>query len=182
MNKIWFTSDTHFYHKNIMKFCPNTRKGADYLEMTELLIANWQAQVAPNDIVYHLGDFSFGDHEKTSKVLDRLPGQKYFIEGNHDKTILGSGLRKHFIHVAPYMRHRINEIDVVMFHYPIKEWDRMHRGSYHLYGHVHGEDMGLQDRRALDVGVDNRPHGDMLLWSWDEVHAVLKDRPIAKHH
>lgn len=56
----------------------------------------------------------------------------------------------------------------------------MHHGSYHLYGHVHGS---VQiEGRAMDVGIDARPEGDMKLWSWEEVDDILKVREIRSHH
>ena len=70
----------------------------------------------------------------------------------------------------------------VLFHFPIIEWDKMHYGAWHLYGHVHGKDMGLGDRRAFDVGVDTRPNGDMAPWSFDELREIMKHRAIFSHH
>jgi len=138
--------------------------------------------VQPQDTVFHLGDFSFGSYDETKNVLDRLNGHIHLIKGNHDQVVLRSDLKARFESVRDYFRTTVEGIDVVMFHYPIKEWDKMHRGSYHLYGHVHGKDMELNDRRAMDVGIDARPLGDLLLWTWDEIHAILKDRPIMTHH
>lgn len=180
--KPFFTSDTHFFHRKIQEFCPATRPGKDYLEMTETMIYNWNSVIQKQDTVFHLGDFSFGSYEETRDVLDRLNGHKHFIKGNHDQVILKSDLKLRFESVRDYFRTKIEGVDVVMFHFPIKEWDKMHRGSYHLYGHVHGKDMGLDDRRAMDVGIDARPHGDLMVWSWDEIHEKLKNRPVAPHH
>ncbi len=56
MSNIWFTSDTHFGHANIIRFCDRPFK--DIQEMNERLIANWNAVVRPGDSVYHMGDFS----------------------------------------------------------------------------------------------------------------------------
>lgn len=180
--KPFFTSDLHFFHKRILDFCPTTRHGKDYTEMTETLIYNWNSMVEPQDTVFCLGDFSFGSYEETKDVLNRLKGHIHLIKGNHDQVVLRSDLIRRFETVRDYMRTKVEGVDVVLFHYPIKEWDKMHYGSYHLYGHVHSKDMEMNDRRAMDVGIDARPNGDMLLWTWDEIHATLKDRPIVSHH
>lgn len=178
--KIWFTSDTHFYHKNILKFCPTTRRGKDEVEMTELMIQAWNNKVDPKDTVYHLGDVSFGDEEKTRSVLFRLNGHINLIKGNHDKAALSATCKKRFSDIRDYLRTRIDGQDVVMFHFPIFEWDKMHHGSFHLYGHVHGN--STIEGRAMDVGIDTRPGADMSPWSWDEVKAILSKREIRSHH
>ncbi len=41
-----------------------------------------------------------------------------------------------------------------MFHYPIAEWDQMHRGAVHFHGHLHGGESGLEKFRARDMGMD----------------------------
>jgi len=177
---IWFTSDNHHYHKNILKFCPRTRKGKDHIEMTELMIAKWNDQVSLGDTVYCLGDFSFTTSEKTSEILRRLNGAIYLIKGNHDNW-LNAETAKRFERVSDYMEHKIDGVDVCLFHYPIMEWNKMHRDSFMLYGHVHGKDMGIIGK-AMDVGIDARPQRDMGLFSWDEVRKYMKNRPIMTHH
>jgi calcineurin-like phosphoesterase family protein len=180
--KTFLVSDTHFYHKNIQKFCPTTRPGKDYIEMSEMMIYNWNSQVRKTDLVYHLGDFSFGSYTETADTLRRLNGRIILVKGNHDQMVLKPEQRTRFERIEPYLETKINGIDVVMFHYPIKEWNKMHRGSYHCYGHVHNKDIGLNDRRAMDVGIDARPNGDMMLWDFDEIHEILVKRPIMTHH
>lgn len=180
MTDIYFTSDTHFYHKRIIEFCRATRKGETAEEMTELMIEKWNDTVTPKDTVYHLGDVSWAGNDKTPGILARLNGHKILIKGNHDHGLNTESLSK-FDLVAPYLVHKIDKTGVVMFHYPILEWDKMHYGSFHLYGHVHGKDMGIVGR-AMDVGIDTRKTGDMGLYSWDEVREYMKDRPIVSHH
>lgn len=185
MEKVWFTSDTHFGHKNIKKFCPNTRKGADIDEHDRMLIANWQSKIAQNDRVYHLGDMFFFGHEKALKVLDQLPGQIHLIYGNHDKVIKSNKtIRDRFTSVSDYKEIYLDGIHgnqkVVMFHFPVYEWHQIHRGSYHLFGHVHGSVQ--VPGRAMDAGIDARPNGDMMPWSWQEVDAILSKREIRTHH
>ena len=79
MSDIWFTSDTHFSHTNIIKYCNRPFYSAK--EMDATLITNWNCLVKPNDIVYHLGDVSFNPE----RVVDKLNGKIILIYGNHDK-------------------------------------------------------------------------------------------------
>lgn len=151
--------------------------------MNELMIEAWNSKVRPNDTVYHLGDVAFGPPTKAADILNRLNGTIILIQGNHDHKLLNDHwARKRFTAVYPYLSVKVSGQDIVLFHYPIKEWDRMHRGSWHLYGHVHGKEMGLTDRKAMDAGIDSRPNADMAPWSFDEVKKVLDKREIFSHH
>lgn len=180
MSDVFFTSDTHFFHKNILKFCPDTRIGADHLEMTELMVVAWNGRVKTDDIVYHLGDVSFGKSDKTAALLKRLNGNIHLIQGNHDGGVVQGESRKRWASVKNYDSVKVGGETIVLFHYPIVEWDKMHYGAWHLFGHVHGKDMGLSDRKAMDVGVDTRK--DMAPWSFEEIRKVMKDRPVFSHH
>lgn len=82
MVSTWFTSDTHFGHKNILEYEKDARPFSSVEEMNEQLIINWNNAVRPQDIIYHLGDFAFGKHNIDIAV--RLNGRKRLILGNHD--------------------------------------------------------------------------------------------------
>ncbi len=80
---VWYTSDTHFYHTNIIKY--SDRPFSDVNEMNEKMIHNWNQCVEPDDFVYHLGDFGlFRGNRKPEDTLSRLNGKIYLIRGNHD--------------------------------------------------------------------------------------------------
>ena len=71
-SKVFFTSDTHFYHGNIIRFC--NRPFKDVEMMNETIISNWNNTVGQDDIVFHLGDFCLGGSAEWTKILDRLNG------------------------------------------------------------------------------------------------------------
>lgn len=180
--KIWFTADTHFGHANILTFCPDTRKGMTVDEHDRFIIETWQEDVAPDDYVFILGDVSFVNEDRTLNILCQLPGKKILIKGNHDKTIINSSLlRAQFLYIKDYMSIVIDGHSIELFHYPIFEFNKQHRGAYHLYGHVHGKNIGMREGRSMDVGIDTRPGGDMKLWSWEEIHDILSKKPILNH-
>lgn len=81
-DNIFFTSDTHFCHTNIIKLCG--RPFSDAEEMNEVLIKNWNNTVGPNDIIYHLGDFCFAGSAEWHSILGRLNGRIYLVIGNHE--------------------------------------------------------------------------------------------------
>ena len=135
---IYYISDTHFFHSNIINLC--NRPFKDVNEMNEKLIENWNKRVKKTDDVYFLGDFSFKcDQKSATELLKRLHGRKFFIKGNHDKenwlkSIQEQGLIEWYKDYAD-----INDAGrrVILCHYPIHSWDGSYHGSYHLYGHVH---------------------------------------------
>lgn len=174
MRNLWFSSDHHFFHKNILKLQRHTRRGETIEEHHELLIEAHNSVVKPNDTVWFLGDLSFGKSEQTVDILERLNGVKNIVFGNHDHW-LTPVTRSYFASGVNYHVLKDSEM-AVLFHYPIAEWDRMHYGSYHVHGHAHGAYKA--EGRILDVGIDNRPNKDMLPWNWDEIVQYMEARPF----
>ena len=153
----WVTSDLHFGHANIMRFCPNARaRFKDDVEyMNNQMVHEWNATIAPEDTVYILGDVAFLPSDKAVKILRRLNGRKILVEGNHDRKLLNDPVfRSCFAEVHTYLCITYEKTRVVMFHYPIAEWDQMYRGAVHFHGHLHGGASGLEEYRARDMGMD----------------------------
>lgn len=181
MSNLWFTSDTHWQHNRVQAFCPDTRFQGSLEEHDEMLIEAWNSRVKPGDRIYHLGDVAFGSSDHTESVLSRLNGHIHLIYGNHDAKLSSARFARYFESRDSYKTIRVDGIKVVMFHFPIAEWDQCHRGAFHLFGHVHAS-YGTVGGRSLNVGIDNRPGADMAPWSWDEVKAVLEPLPPISHH
>jgi calcineurin-like phosphoesterase family protein len=123
--------------------------------MNEAMVSEWNDTIAPEDTVYILGDVAFLPADKAVKIMRRLNGVKILVEGNHDRKLLNDPVfRSCFAEVHKYLDITYEKIRVVMFHYPIAEWDQMHRGSVHFHGHLHGGVSGLEKYRARDMGMD----------------------------
>ena len=112
----FFTSDTHFNHANIIKFC--NRPFKDVEQMNEVIIANWNSVIGKDDTVFHLGDFCLGGATEWTKILDRLNGKIYLIMGNHDLKNIRQGFISRFEHVAMQMRIEIGKKRIYLCHYP----------------------------------------------------------------
>ena len=98
MKKYWFTSDNHFSHRNIIKYC--NRPFTDSDEMNNTMIANWNAVVSPDDIVYHLGDFAFEkDRPTLENLMSQLNGEKHIIWG-HNSIPVSYHCVIHFVTVS----------------------------------------------------------------------------------
>lgn len=183
---IHFTSDTHFFHANIIKY--SNRPFRDVDEMNETLIRNWNAVVAPGDTVWHLGDFAFCPIEQFKRLLSRLNGTKHAILGNHDKTItknipeLLSG--NHLASIQHYAELRNdNHPMIVLMHYGMRVWNKSHHGSIMLYGHSHGSLPPWG--KSVDVGVDSKEiSSEYRPYSLKEVLAYMAKRDSKKvdHH
>lgn len=184
-NKIWFTADTHFGHANIMKFCPDTRPWKNVHDMEAGLVNHWNSLVGDDDVVFIIGDFAFLSPEEAVRVLGRLNGTKVMVNGNHDiKNLRNPGFRGMFLMCKDMLEVVLDAPKdtggspkkVVMCHYPIWEWNQMHRGAFHIHGHVHGKPTGIPGR-ILDAGFD--AHGKIL--SWEEVYGILNKKEVRDH-
>lgn len=93
--RVFFTSDTHYDHENVIRY--SNRPYRDKHEMTDALIAKWNAVVLPEDTVYHLGDVFFCQEDRALDILAQLSGTKHLILGNHDKLVRSSAkVQSHF--------------------------------------------------------------------------------------
>lgn len=150
---MYFTSDLHLYHKNILNFCRETRPYADLTEMRHKLIDEINATCQANDTLYHLGDFYFGKSQDELRViLSEIKCRIHFIRGNHDYSNHVK-VMKEFGHVDDYLELKDNGRKLILCHYPLAQWNGCHYGTtYHFYGHCHGsfENVG----KSIDVGWD----------------------------
>ena len=176
---IWFTSDNHFGHANIIKYC--NRPFSGIADMDARMVDEWNNAIKDDDIVYHLGDFTFGDEHKARSYFRQLNGH-IFVLGNawhHDARWLtvvnqiGTSGKQAKTGLAPFYSASHHQVRIlaalhvlefpeygkdgysqalVLCHYPLAVWDRKHYGAWHLFGHSHGQHQngGL----SFDVGVD----------------------------
>lgn len=158
----FFTSDTHFGHANIIRFCNRPFQNVE--EMNEVLIENWNKVVSKDDTVFHLGDFAFGGSSVWNSIIPRLNGHINLIIGNHDRKNLRQGYMLYFDMVVPQLQIEIEDNSIYLNHYPFLCYGGSYRGVWQLFGHVHsGPQAGGLDISRLrvllptqyDVGVDN---------------------------
>lgn len=156
---IWVTSDTHFNHANIIKYC--NRPFSSVEEMNETLINNWNNVVSHDDTVYHLGDFAMGDKSLIPEILGRLNGHIHFIMGNHDNLNIMENLAINSILETLTWEEviKVEKKTIIMNHFPFSSLPDplSNRPIIQLYGHVHSTPnipwIGLDNQ--YDVGVDN---------------------------
>ena len=166
---IWFTSDHHFGHTNIIRYCKRPYTSIE--EMNEGLTSNWNERINKNDTVYYPGDLTLDSN--AAQYINKLNGTIKFIPGGHDSRWLhrlvtreGRILDKHELLQPIHML--MSPIKIVLCHYPLLSWEQSHYGSIHLHGHshntldtitnsgdtrIHPENGGKQGKR-MDVGVE----------------------------
>ena len=180
--RTWITSDLHLGHQNIMSFCPQSRARFrnDVKYMNEALVKEWNDLIAPEDLVYLVGDIAFLPAQKAAEYMMRCNGTKILISGNHDrKTLNDPTFRKCFKEVHNYLEITYDGTFIVLCHYPFSEWNSMHRGSINLHGHLHGGVSGMEEYRSLDVGMDAT---GMIAISMEEAIAKALKGKIKGHH
>lgn len=153
---IYYISDTHFFHTRIIEICNRPYKSVE--EMNEDIIQKWNKKIKDSDDVYFLGDFALkGSDDEVIEVAKRLKGKIHFIQGNHDKVELLEELKKRNLieDYAIYREIEDNGRRVVLFHYPIEDWNGQYKGSYHVFGHIHNTQNNYKIMpRRFNAGVE----------------------------
>lgn len=194
--KLWFTSDTHYNHANICRATtqwditkPNHFRDFNSLgEMNDRLVAGINAVVGENDILIHLGDWSFGGFDSIREFRERINCKNiHLVLGNHDHHIGRNkdGVQDCFLSV----NHLVNlvvkwnvgtknqeEAQFVLMHFPIASWENLGRGVIHLHGHVHlPKHRRVGGGKVMDVGVDGNGLDPISL---EEVLKIMENQPI----
>lgn len=160
--RVFFTSDTHYFHTAIIKYCERPFKSVE--AMNEAIIGNWNSVVGPEDTVFHIGDFGLGPTVALKDIFQRLNGEIYLIMGNHDfrqtKGVLSMFKEVHLERLI-----EVEKTKIILNHYPMLCFSGSNRSDvWQLFGHVHTrEKTGGYDAGRLqylfptqyDVGVDN---------------------------
>jgi len=185
---IYFTSDTHYGHKNIVSGiskwddksgCRNFKTLEDH---NNIIVDSINSVVGQEDTLYHLGDWSFGGVENVFRFRERIICQNvHVILGNHDENLYKNRDNCHevFESVNSYLELNIGDDHIVLSHWPMKIWNRYHKGSWHLHGHTHGnlkpdewwiQKQSKNRRRTMDVGVDTN---GFLPYSYNDLKRIL---------
>ena len=166
---IFYTSDTHFFHDNIIKY--SSRKFTSVEEMNEELVKRWNEKVGKTDTVIHLGDVMFGGDDNLH-VLRRLNGNKQLILGNHDQRRSAATWGKYFgsVHDIRIIFDPVIDRQIALLHYPMESWPHKYHHAVHLHGHCHGHLERTMIGR-MDVGVDC--HTNLEPFSSEEIRDYL---------
>ena len=194
---IWFTSDTHFGHTNIAgpsvsRWQRGYRNFDSVWEMNQALVEGINRYVKEDDILYHLGDWSFGGIHNIKLFRDSIVCQNiHLVLGNHDQHIVNKEVKFHdtsfnpidlFSSVQDVLHLGLGKTELFLSHYSHRVWNGSHKGVIHLYGHSHGsiEDLGL----SMDVGVDvaYRMLGEWRPFNISDINRIMDKRDGKMQH
>jgi calcineurin-like phosphoesterase family protein len=182
VGKIWLTSDNHFFHENILKYC--NRPFGSVEDMNEALVKNWNSVVGPEDHVYCLGDFCFGSVAKWNWCLEpgRLNGHIHLILGNHDpERVFREGTNIDRFDEITFQKVLIMDgWTIYLNHFPFASFsNNFDHKVIQLLGHIHSGPTGIGNVmlngnnlqwNQYDVGVDNNNYTPI---SWAEIKAKM---------
>ena len=152
----FYIADTHFGHKNVLKF--DNRPFASVDEMDRVLIEQWNAVVGSDDDIYIIGDFCYRSTKEPLWYLKQLKGRKHLILGNHDEYLLrDEKVMEEFVSVNNMVRIKDGTYSIVLCHFPLAEWYGYYRKTWHIYGHIHNKKQKCyqfleHEERALNAG------------------------------
>jgi calcineurin-like phosphoesterase family protein len=125
---IYLIGDTHFDHANIIKYC--RRPFANVETMNKFLVRSWNATVKDRDLVYFLGDWSYGRRSRSAGYWVRhLNGHIISINGSHDRGAKGTKLR--VLHYEGY--------SFLLIHDPSEKPEDWY--GWVIHGHEHNNNL-----------------------------------------
>lgn len=160
-DKVWFTSDLHFWHKNICKYC--NRPYSNVEDMNEAIVTNWNAVVQDDDIVYLLGDMGFCGIEKLRPIISKLKGRIRLVQGNHDSDkvvnkLIEEGLIESvatLCYITIVGDEECPDQELTLCHFPMIDWYSKEKGAWMVHGHQHQlPHMPSCSVSHWDVGLD----------------------------
>lgn len=184
MGKIFYTSDLHLFHKNVTAEGTNfdNRPFATLDEMHSVIKENWNKTVTNGDRVYILGDLAWRENDDVISFVSTLKGNKHLILGNHD-SVKDARYARLFNEIIPYKEIYDNvkgkQYKVILSHFPIAFWCKMHRGSVHLFGHLHNTSE-QQDYQNFVKSIEDK-YGEQYIarnvgcMLWDYKPVTLKE-------
>lgn len=190
-SKVFFTSDTHFNHVNILRYTNRKNHYSTIQEMNNDFIRRWNEKVPKDGIVFHLGDVGFFNND-ADNILDKLNGKIYLVMGNHDRKNIKEKDKKRFMFVTQQLFITVEKQKIYLNHFPFLCMDGVFNNLgrvWQLFGHIHSEKHGewigcdkpriesMQLPIQYDVGVDNNDYAPI---SFYEVKAIINKAIINK--
>lgn len=203
--RLFFCSDSHYGHSNICRGTSTwvdadeaTRNFSTLEKMNTQIVNNINSSIKEDDILFHLGDWSFGGRDRILEFRKRLICKNIFIvPGNHDHHIKSNKVlegengenvnaKDLFTEVLPeivhldlrinYSRVKVEKYNFILSHFPIASWTDMNKGFFHLHGHLHlPSDKKITGGKAMDIGLDGN---NLYPYPLSKVLSIMKKQEI----
>jgi len=187
-DKVWFSSDFHLNHEAVIKF---GRKFDNVTHMNDHILVETNKLAKKNDLLVLLGDSLMGE-KNYKQFLDSLVCDNIImLFGNHcNRGKLQSALFEcdKLLYIGDYLELNIEGQIICCSHFPMFNFNYQDDGSYHLHGHLHGDENSIikeiHKYRSMDVGIDSyyNMFGEYSLFSFEQVKEILKDKLIIGRH
>lgn len=203
---IFFCSDPHYGHSGIVMGTSNwdnkngCRPFQTIKDHDKVLVDNINSVVGEDDVLFCLGDWSFGSYKtgenvsNIRKFREQLACKNiHLLFGNHDNEVASDrdGSKDLFASTAHYreiiiIEQPLNQKEkalkqkIVLSHYSHRVWNNMHNGAWMLFGHSHGNLKGVEGK-SMDVGFDTN---DLKPYSYQEIKRIMskKENASLDHH
>lgn len=157
-SKFYFISDTHFNHKNIIKYCNRPFENID--EMNKVLIENWNNTVTDFDTIFHLGDVALTSESEMRELIPKLKGKKILVKGNHDKKS-NEFFRNVGFGIIPENPLKLNKEKLILSHKPLKDTE-IPDGYVNVHGHIHNNPLHKINPETNEMEYPEELYSDKL--------------------
>ncbi len=171
----FFSTDWHIGHTNVLEFDKRPFDNID--KHDETILANYNSIVGSDDDFYYLGDMFMNKNKNAEGFISRMMGKLHFIKGNHDHKDTRKLYAKYGEYLGQQEKIVIQDQEIILNHFPMRTWDKSHRGSWHLYGHHHGKIEKEPWGKSMDVAINIWDYKPV---SFETVKSILDKRDI-KH-
>ena len=177
---IYYISDTHFGHANIIRLCSRPFDSVE--EMDRVIMENWNSRVSDDDDIYVLGDVMFRNTKPPEDYLSRLKGRKHLIIGNHDRSWMNVCDASRYFETVDNLLYIVDEgRQVVLCHYPMMTWPHVTK-SCMVFGHIHNNTDAQywplieMSEQMLNAGVEVNGYMPVTLEELTAYNAKFKAR------
>jgi calcineurin-like phosphoesterase family protein len=186
VDKVWFSSDFHLNHKAVIDY---GRKFDSVEHMNDRIIVETNKLVREKDLLILTGDTMMGE-KNYEQFLDSLACKNVImLYGNHcSLSKMLSVKSEKLIYQGQYLELNIEGQIICCSHFPMFNWNYQDDGSFHLHGHLHGDEntvvKEIHKYRSMDVGIDSyyNMFGEYSLFSFEQVKRLLEDKLIIGRH
>lgn len=142
ISKNYIIADTHWSHTKMIEYC--TRPP----DFDQKIIKQWQVTIQPQDIVYHLGDVTWGSQGQLQTIMSGLPGTKILVRGNHDRNHSNNWfIQAGFAAVVE----KAQVSGVILSHFPaLMTQEELDFGIINIHGHFHNNPPKKWEQKLKD--------------------------------